>query len=342
MSAGTGPALRWALLGASWIAETRLLPALRRDGHAVVSVVSGTRQRAEQFASAHGIDLATTDLVEGLEAAGAQAVYVSSTNDRHRLLAEAAAERGLHVLCEKPLADDLADAAAIVTACRGAGVVLGVNHHLVAAGTNVAIRRLAEQGAIGEVRGVRVHHARLLPAELRTWRLSDQPGAGVVPDVGSHDASLINALLAPRMPLEAAAIGVRQGDWDARSDDAAMSVVRYDGGVLAQTHDAFTTPHAPTRFEVLGSQGAIVGIDVLSQDPVGEIHLYTDRGAETVEPADRDDLYTKVVRAFCAATRGEGRPTVTGEEALLAARVAGAIAESARTGRRTPIEGATP
>ena len=327
--------MRWALLGASWIAETRLVPALRRDGHEIVSVVSHSAGRASSFAVEHDIGLGTTDLAAGLH--GVDAVYVSSTNERHLELAAAAAARGLHVLCEKPLADGLADAAAIIAACRTAGVVLGVNHHLVAAGTHVTIRRLVAEGAIGTVHGVRVHHARLLPRELRTWRLSDRPGAGVVADVGSHNASLINALLAPRAPREVAAIGVRQGSWQAGSDDAAMATIRYDDDVIAQTHDAFTTPYAPTRFEVLGSLGAIVGTDVLSQDPVGEIRLCTGRGVEIVEPVDREDLYSKVVRAFTAATRGSGEPTVTGEQGLLAAQVAAAITEAAATGRHAAI-----
>lgn len=333
----TAPRLRWALLGASWIAESRMIPALRRSGQEIVAVLSGDPERASEYAGRNGID-ASGSYAGGLPALDVDAVYISATNDRHRALAEQAAAQGLHVLCEKPLADSVEDARAIVRACERAGVVLGVNHHLVAAGANEKIRELVRSGAIGELRAVRVFHSRLLPEALRGWRIGGGPGAGVLPDVGTHDASLIDALLHPARPREAYAIGVRQGGWGARSDDAAMAVIRFDGDVVVQTHDGFTTPHAFVGMEVLGSAGAIVGTDVTSQDPIGTVALTDDSGRREIPVDDRGDLYDKVVSAFAGAVRGDGRPTVTGEEGLRATLLASALARSAETGSPVHLE----
>ncbi|WP_163202505.1 Gfo/Idh/MocA family protein, partial [Citrobacter koseri] len=68
------------------------------------------------------------------------AVYISTTNELHRGQVLAAAAAGKHVLCEKPLAMSLADARAMVDACRATGVVLGTNHHLRNAASHTAMR----------------------------------------------------------------------------------------------------------------------------------------------------------------------------------------------------------
>ena len=73
--------LQWALVGASDIAATRMLPALRQLGHDITAVYSGSAARADEFARTHDIARGTTSLDEALT--DADAVYISSTNDKH-------------------------------------------------------------------------------------------------------------------------------------------------------------------------------------------------------------------------------------------------------------------
>ena len=100
----------------------------------------------------------------------------SSRNEQHREHVEAAAAAGKHVLAEKPLALSLADAQAMVQACRAAGVVMATNHHLPASPTHRALRRAVRDGLVGDVRAVRVHHAVALPERLAGWRIEDPVG----------------------------------------------------------------------------------------------------------------------------------------------------------------------
>jgi 1,5-anhydro-D-fructose reductase (1,5-anhydro-D-mannitol-forming) len=83
-------------------------------------VVSGSAERAGEFASRFGIPHALTREAD-LAALGIDAVYVSSTNDKHEASVLHAASRGWHVLCEKPLATTLAAAQRMVQACAAAG-----------------------------------------------------------------------------------------------------------------------------------------------------------------------------------------------------------------------------
>jgi 1,5-anhydro-D-fructose reductase (1,5-anhydro-D-mannitol-forming) len=332
--------LRWGLIGASDIAATRVIPALRRIGHEVAGVMSSSTARARAYADANGIDFATTELEALLGRTDVDAVYVSTTNELHSAQTLAAAAAGMHILCEKPLALTIDDAREMVDACDRAGVTLAANHHLPAAGTHRAIRRLVAEGAIGAPLAVRVFHAVRLPDRLQSWRLN-QPdrGAGVIFDITCHDAAAVSAIL-EREPLEAAAIAVTQGPWEASVEDAVVTTLRYDGEVLVQTHDAFTVTYAGTGLEVHGSDGSIVATDVMTQDPVGRVVLRTAAGEREIEPPDRRDLYEVTLEAFAAAACGEGRPLVDGSDGVRALAVALAVKQAAESGHTVPVTSA--
>ncbi len=327
--------IRWGLVGASDIAETRMLPAMRRLGHDVIAVASGSAERAATYADRNGIPRSGT-VAEILARDDIDAVYISSTNEHHRPQTELAAAAGKHVLCEKPIALSLEDGQAMVDACGRAGVTLATNHHLPGSGLHRTIRRLVADGAVGRILAVRVHHAVLLPARLQGWRLGSPAGGGVTLDITCHDASVLNPLLGA-LPADVVALAESQGPWGAAAEDAVMSTLRYADGTLVQTHDAFTIAYAPTGLQVHGSDGTIEAAGAFVQDPVGTIVLRDASGERVVEPEDRRDLYEINVAAFAAAVRGDGAPTATGLDGLRAVRVALAVREAAESGRRVSI-----
>jgi 1,5-anhydro-D-fructose reductase (1,5-anhydro-D-mannitol-forming) len=329
--------VRWGLIGASDIAETRVVPAMRALGLEVVSVFSATPEYSAAYAARNAIDLYTSDLDALLSRDDIDAVYISSTNAAHASQAKAAAAAGKHVLCEKPLATSLEDAYAIVDACERAGVLLAVNHHLPGAGTHRAIRKLVSSGAIGQPLWVSVRHAVLLPERLRTWRLSGEPGAGCILDITVHDASVVNPLLG-RRAIEAMALSVRQGPWTSESEDAVAAVIRYEGNVLVQTHDSFTSAFTPTRLEVHGDEGSIEATNVMTQDPAGDVHLRGPTGLREILVDDRRDLYEIAIGAFASAVHLEGDPTVSGSDGVKAYAVAQAVLDSSRSGHAAAVQ----
>jgi 1,5-anhydro-D-fructose reductase (1,5-anhydro-D-mannitol-forming) len=330
--------LRWGLIGASNIAAWRVIPALRALGHEAAGVMSSSAERGRAFAAENGIDWSTTDIQELVGRDDVDAVYISTTNQLHRPQTLVAAAAGKHVLCEKPLAMTLEDAWEMVDTCTRANVTLAANHHLPAAGTHRLLRQLVADGAIGEPVAVRVFHAGLLPERLRGWRISSpERGGGVILDVTSHDAAAVYAIL-QREPVEAAAVAVRQGPWDARAEDAVVAALRYEGDVLVQTHDAYTVPHAGSGLEVHGSEGSIIATDVMTGEPVGRVVLRTRSGEHEVDPPDRRSLYEVALDAFAAAVRGEGRPVVDGVDGTRALAVALAVKRAAVERKAVPIE----
>jgi 1,5-anhydro-D-fructose reductase (1,5-anhydro-D-mannitol-forming) len=328
--------LRWALIGASDIAATRMVPAMRALGHDVRAVCSADAERARTWARAHEIATGTDSLERAL--ADVDAAYISSTNDKHAAQARAAIAAGRHVLCEKPLALTVEDATAMVDAAHEAGVVLATNHHLRNAPVHRVLRQLLHDGEIGRLLAVRVAHAVLLPQRLRSWRIDESaPGSGVVLDITVHDMDTVRFVtgLEPRMVT---AIGAAQGGGNVI--DAVMVAARLDEDVLLQTHDAFTVEHAGTRFELHGTDGSLVGLDAMTQDPDGSVTLHRSGTSVEIDIPDRDDLYVRGLNAFAAAVRGEGVPTATGVDGVRSLVAAVAVAESLRTGHTVTVPAA--
>ena len=322
----------WGLIGASTIARQYMVEAIRAQrGHDVVAVMSASAERAKAFAADNDIAFACDSLDALLAHPAVQVVYVSTTNELHLPQVLAAAKAGKHVLCEKPLALSVDDALAMVRACQAAGVVMATNHHLRNAATHRKIRELIRGGAIGRPLFARVFHAVYLPPHLQGWRL-DRPrsGGGVILDITVHDIDTLRFLLDAE-PVEA--VGIAQSAFMAKQglEDGAMSVVRFDNGVLAQLHDAFTVRHAGHGIEVHGEAGSVIGRDVMSQRPVGEVVLRNDAGEHLV-PVEHEGLYVRGVAAFCAALRGAGKPAATGEDGVRSLAAAIAVAEACRTG----------
>jgi 1,5-anhydro-D-fructose reductase (1,5-anhydro-D-mannitol-forming) len=328
--------LRWGLIGASTIAREWMIEAIRGADGEVVAVMSGDPDRAKRFAGENEIATATTGL-DALLGSGIDAVYISTTNEHHCAQTLAAAAAGKHVLCEKPLALNLADARRMVEACKTAGVQMGTNHHLRNAATHRALHAAIKAGHIGKPLFARVFHAVYLPPHLQGWRIEKpEAGGGVVLDITVHDADTLRFVL-DENPVAVAAMMSRGGMGQAGLEDGAMGVIRFDSGLIAQFHDAFTTRYAVTGFEIHGEEGSLIGTDCMTQVPKGEVLLRIRDGERQLSVA-HENLYLRAVRLFGDAVAGRGAPSATGEDGIKSLSVALSTREAARTGCETPID----
>jgi 1,5-anhydro-D-fructose reductase (1,5-anhydro-D-mannitol-forming) len=325
----------WGLIGASTIASEHVIGAIGAQGHGIASVLSSDSRRGAAYAIKHGIPASTTDLAALLSAPGLDAVYISTTNDKHRAQALAAIAAGKHVLCEKPLAMTAAEAAEMVRAADEKGVVFATNHHLRNAGSHLAIRDLIARGRIGRVLSVRVFHAVHLPPHLQGWRINDAgAGGGVIPDITVHDAETVRFYLGED-PVAVVAMAGASGMGEG-VEDSVMSVWSMPSGAMVQTHESFTHPFAGSGVEVHGTEGSIFGRGIMTQQPAGEVELVTAAGRETVG-FERHDLYARSIGLFAEAVAGRGRPSADGVDGVKSLAVAMAVREAARTGRAVRV-----
>lgn len=330
-------AIRWGLIGATVIGREWMVGAIREAGGYIVSVMSRDAGRGRAYADEFGIPKAVTDLPALF--ADVDAVYISTTNDRHREECVAAAAAGKHVLCEKPLATSFADARAMVEACRQAGVVMGTNHHLRNAATHRAIRDAVAAGCIGRPLSARVLHGGALPKHLHGWRLKDPgAGAGAILDLTVHDSDLLRFILGDE-PESVMAIAQNSGLASPGIEDAAMTLISFRSGLMAQVYESFTTPFVRTFVEVNGTEGSITAADCMSQTPGGTVVIRTAAGDEQM-PLIQENYYARGVRAFQEAIAGRGRPAATGEDGLKSLAVALAARRSVERGERETVEAA--
>ncbi len=326
--------MRWGLVGASTIAEQHMIGAIRASGGDIAAVVSTTPARARDFADRHAIPVAEDRLERVLQDRSIAAIYISSTNEKHREQALAAIAAGKHVLCEKPLAMTVAEAAGMVRAAEG--LVFATNHHLRCSGSHRTIRDLICGGRIGRVLSLRLFHAVHLPPHLQGWRINDPAaGGGVIPDITVHDADVARFLLGEdplSVVAQMGASGMGQG-----VEDSAMSVWSLPSGVMVQSHESFTHPFAGSGLEVHGTEGSIFARGVMTQLPVGEIELVTAAGRALV-PFPPHNLYLQGVTDFLAAVAGTGQPAATGWDGVASLAVALAVREAARSGIRQQVD----
>ena len=335
--------LGWGFIGASDIARTRMLSAIRaQNGSDIVAVMSSSRERAEAYARDNAIARAYDDVETLLADPAVDIVYISTTNELHHAQTLAAARAGKHVLCEKPLALSLGDAREMVTACDAAGVVMGTNHHLRNSVTHRTLRKLIADGVIGQPLAARVFHAVYLPPRLQGWRVTNpDAGGGVILDITVHDADTLRFVLNDEAN-EVVAMSAQQGLGAAGIEDAVMGAIRFKSGLIAQFHDAFTVKHAPTGFEVHGTEGSLIAENAMTQDRHGRVLLRRvgTEGAlsvESIETGDHEDLYVRSVGLFERAVRGDGQPAATGEDGVRSLAIALAVREATTNGSAVPV-----
>lgn len=329
--------MNWVFVGASTIASQYMLDAVRaQSGNEVTWVVSGSAERVKVWAEEHGIANATTNLQEALNAEAIDAVYISSTNEKHFAQAKAAIAAGKHVICEKPLGMTQAEAIEMVRAADAAGVTFATNHHLRCSGSHRAIRDLVQSGRIGKVLSMRIHHAVHLPENLQGWRInSADAGGGVIPDIVVHDADVTRFILGE--DPEAVVAQMNSSGMGQGVEDSSMSVWSMPSGVMVMTHESFTHPFAASGLEVYGTEGSILGAGVMTQQPVGEITLVTAAGRETVAYSDHN-LYAQGVSEFVSAIKGDGHPAADGVDGIKSLSVAFAVREAAASGQRQTVD----
>jgi 1,5-anhydro-D-fructose reductase (1,5-anhydro-D-mannitol-forming) len=328
--------IKWGLIGASRIAAQWIIPAIKATAdNEVIAVQGGDASRVAEYAATHGIAQSLTSMSD-LLSAGVDAVYISNTNEKHAVCALAALAQGKHVLGEKPMAMNLADAEAMISLAKEKGIVLAINHHLRGMNTHRKLRELVETGALGKLVAVRAMFGVLLPEDNRGWRTeSITAGAGVFFDLTVHDADLLHYILGEKF-RRVAAFTSNNGISAKGIEDGAAIIAETASGLTVEITESFAVEHARTSLELHGTKASVFADDVLLARPGGKLELSV-KGERTEIPIEHENAYPRVIATFAAAVRGDGRPLVTGEDGLASLRFAIAAQTAAQSHRVVDI-----
>lgn len=259
--------MKWAIVGTGDFALDWVLSAARESAVAEpVAIV--TRDVADaQSRRPHTAVPFVGDLDEALSL-GAEAVHIITPNATHRSIAVAAAQLGMHVLVEKPMAPSLEDAHAIVGAATEAGVGLAVGSCMAWSPVVVAVRGALTDPSFGRVRHIEIS-AGFDAGEGRGWRhvTPTALGGGVLMDLGAHAVDAAERLVGP---VQAVRGMLRSTLRDHRADDRALIMLEHQSGVTSSIDVAFT--HACNALTVTGDGGRLVGREWLGRRFAGELH----------------------------------------------------------------------
>ncbi len=269
--------IRIAIVGTGGMANGHAGAFQRIPGCRLVAACDVIRKRAESFAERYGIAAVHTDVEEMLDEVPVDAVSVVTSDDAHCPVSLAAIRRGKHVLCEKPLAVNYAEARRMAAAAKRKRIINMVNLSYRNAPAIHAAHALVESGAIGRVIHLEASYLqswlsstywgdwRKAPAFL--WRLSKGHGSlGVLGDLGVHildfasygagDIKRVDC----RLKTFHKAKGDRIGEYPLDANDSAVITIELANGAIGTIHTSrWATGHANSLLlRIFGDEGAIV------------------------------------------------------------------------------------
>lgn len=253
---------------------------------------------------------------------------------QHAKVAIQAASAGRHVLCEKPIAHTLEDAASMVAAARDCDVQLHIAHVVRWFPQYAAARQAVLDNKVGRVGIIRMGRESSPPQRPpHSWLFDQHLSGGVVGDLMIHDMDFARWVAGDVERVYTKAVGDPL--------DHALVILTHRNGVLSHLTGSWSQPHPTfhTRFEIAGDHG-LISFDSAATHPlqvsieggvdqVGSIGLPATAGA--VSP------FTHELGDILAAVQGGPPPRVDALDATAALRIALAALESARTGRAVEL-----
>ncbi|MGB8488113.1 MAG: Gfo/Idh/MocA family oxidoreductase, partial [Xanthobacteraceae bacterium] len=238
------------------------------------NLVGRNAEKLTALAKAHGLTRFTTDLEGALKNPEDTLFFDAATTQLRAQLLRTAMAAGKHVYCEKPVADNLADALDLVRAAKKAGIKHGVVQDKLFLPGLLKLRMLIESGFFGRLLSVRgefgywVFEGDWQPANRPSWNYRKQDGGGIILDMLCHwryvldnlfgEVRSVSCLGATHVPKRADEAGK---PYVADADDAAYATFELAGGVIAQINSSWCTRVRRddlVTFHVDGTHGSAV------------------------------------------------------------------------------------
>jgi UDP-N-acetyl-2-amino-2-deoxyglucuronate dehydrogenase len=333
------------LIGAGNISGTHLRAAQMVPGVIVSAVYSPTLEKARRLAESAGAT-PYASLERFFAHAPLDIVAIGSPSGVHAEQAITAAERGLHVLVEKPLDISTARIDMVIAAAERHGVSVGVFFQDRLKPDFVRAKRMVDQRELGRpvmASGrVKWHRPAGYYAES-TWRGTHAlEGGGVLMNQGIHTVDVLQWLFGPVASVSAV-VATRLHAIEV--EDTAAAVLTFQSGAIGVLEAATSVfPGYSRRVELTGTEGTLI----LEQDALVAADLRSGReslpiqapatSATTAAVADATP-HARVIEDFLDAIRTGRPPACDAREGRKSVAIVEAIYESARTGRIVPVTG---
>lgn len=326
--------IRYAVVGLGHIAQVAVLPAFRHLGNAeLTALVSDDAEKRETLGSRydvpHVFDYDEYD--RALEQV--DAVYIALPNSLHAEYTVRAAEAGVHVLCEKPLAVTAAECERMIGACREHGVKLMTAYRLHFERINLEVIDLVRRGVIGDPKFFAATFS--MPVKEDDIRADRELGGGSVYDIGIYCINAARYVFGaePKEVMAFALNGVP--DRLPEIDEHTGALLRFEGERIASFISSFTAADT-SQYRIVGTKGDIHVEPAFEHREALKYWVTADGKTREVE-GKVTDQFGPELEYFAQCVLDDEEPGPNGEEGLQDVRIIEAIYASADAGRAMPI-----
>jgi predicted dehydrogenase len=315
----------------AYIQNLRLVPGVELLGVADIDTGRGqsyARESSSKFYRSYA------DLLE----AKPDGVIICSENNQHRPLVEMAAARGVHVLCEKPIATTVADGRAEVEACKRAGVLFMTAFPMRFSPALLEIKARLEAGDFGSVYCFNTTNQGELPTKYRQW-FADPilAGGGAIADHTVHVVDILRWFLQDEISTVYAQSNRIFHASEVEVETGGLELITFKSGVFASLDSSWSRPsYWPTwgglTFEMVTERGAVI-VDAFRQN----LTVYSHALQRPTWSFWGSDMNQAMIGEFITAIREDRQPCVTGIDGLRTVEAVVAAYESTQTGQPVVI-----
>ncbi|MCL2704156.1 MAG: Gfo/Idh/MocA family oxidoreductase [Defluviitaleaceae bacterium] len=352
--------IKAAMIGCGGIAKGKHLPSIKATGLADMVAFCDIRpESAEETRDAFGTEGAKlyTDYKALLKDKSIEVVYVCTPNRSHSEITVAALKAGKHVMCEKPMAINAAEAKKMLEAAKKSGKLLSIGYQNRFRPENLYVKQFAEEGGLGEM-----YYARAKAIRRRavpTWGVflnEYEQGGGPLIDIGTHALDLTLWTLDNYKPKYAVGTvyhklnndtktGNAWGDWNPEEftvEDSAFGFVVMENGATIVLESSWALNDRHPAEAVYTIAGTKAGVDLQDGVHINNIQggkqavtkvSVSGSGVAFYEGDESDNPQIAEQLVFLNAVLGKGKLTVLPEQAYIVTLILDAIYESAKTGK---------
>jgi predicted dehydrogenase len=340
--------VRVGLIGSQFISTLHAEALQRCTDAELFAVASPTQGNAKAFAKKFGIPHHFTDYRKMLAMDELDMIVIGAPNFLHCEITEAAAAAGKHIVCEKPLCMNLAEADRMIAACKKAKVKLMYAEELCFAPKYVRLKQLLDDGALGKpvlLKQLEKHDG---PHAPHFWDVK-RSGGGVTMDMGCHAIEFFRWMLGrPKIKSAYAQMGTYVHTDKTKGDDNAILLFEFENNVMAMAEESWTKLGGmDDRSEVHGSKGVayadlLHGNSIETYSSVGYGYAVEKAGSTvgwsfTIYEEAWNYGFPQEMAHFVDCVKNDKPPSVTGEDGRAVLEAIFACYESARTGRKVEL-----
>ena len=303
--------IKWGLIGCGDIARKRVAPALRDAPMCELIAVSRARaELAESFARDFGARRWHSDWRELVANEEIDAVYVATPVHLHSEQTIAAAEAGKHVLCEKPMAMDVAECDRMIAACRANGVKLGVAYYRHFYPVVRRVKELLDSRELGVPIIAQINAFEWFdpePSNPRAWLIQKEfSGGGPMFDFGCHRIEVLLNVFGAVREVKATLANTY---FHREVEDLATAIFQFESGTCATLTVAHSAREPQDTLDMFCSQGSI-HIPVLNE---GTMQVLSSAGERTEKHPNHPNIHQPLIEDFANAILQNRDPKVSGE-----------------------------